>query len=188
MNLPHFSKELVLEATDIDAAAIKANRATTKVNSERWQQNHRRIEAIRARTDICEKAKLAEIRSQRFAHTPLPHQTPVWVKECLNAETANTQFLGDRTPDLWAELVGEIQDRVLRGAVASIVWWDYFAHRESPQRWPHLDMFLLGASASAVQDEVLEAGLLRVGYTPYAAWNRSVPAKQYVRTHRARAA
>ena len=85
------------------------------------------------------------------------------------------QMLTVRLPEEWLEQVEQLRisfsaeevdafiQNAVRERVACIVWWDFFGHRPSPQRWPHLDKWL-HAPYSPVPDELVERGLVEAGY------------------------
>ena len=54
------------------------------------------------------------------------------------------------------------------------MWWDYFAHREVSNRWPHLDEYVQAWNVRLlVPQSQLEAALLSIGYLPADARSRS---------------
>jgi len=82
--------------------------------------------------------------------------------------------LNRRKPEEWRMVIDAIADPVLRTQAACIVWWDYFAHREVPERWPHLDEFRRDwRPAWEIDQPALESVLLQLGYHPEIAKARS---------------
>ncbi len=77
--------------------------------------------------------------------------------------------LFERTPAEWRDRITALP-RPLAGAVAAIVWWDFFSNRFAHERWPELDGVI--GSAATVTDEELVGGLVSTGYTPQRARRR----------------
>ena len=46
-----------------------------------------------------------------------------------------------RSPNEWLRLVETI-DEPIRTHIAQVVWWDFFAHKDSEDRYPQLDYYL----------------------------------------------
>jgi len=62
-----------------------------------------------------------------------------------------------------------IPDKATRGAVACVIWWDWFSQRTGDMAWPHLDALVNKSRASDVSEHQLHAGLIKVGYTKQVA-------------------
>jgi hypothetical protein len=61
--------------------------------------------------------------------------------------------------------------------VAQIVWWDYFADKTVPNRWPELDMWLRAHPSTfrkevCPTDEEMVDALLSIGYEERTALRR----------------
>jgi len=82
---------------------------------------------------------------------------------------------GERpSPIEWAFGVYNIKPEALRGHVACVVWWDFFAHRQVKKRWSHLDRFMAEYDEVNIVDPYLiEAELIKLGYHKRAARERS---------------
>jgi hypothetical protein len=83
--------------------------------------------------------------------------------------SARRNPLFERTPAQWRKLITALP-RPLAGAVAAIVWWDFFSNRFAHERWAELDGVI--GSAATVTDDELIAGLVAIGYTPERARRR----------------
>ena len=83
-------------------------------------------------------------------------------------------ILNARSPEEWRSAIDTITDPNTRTQAACIVWWDYFAHREVSNRWPHLDEYLNAWNvALLIPPDALRAALMQVGYLEVDAVNRS---------------
>jgi hypothetical protein len=82
--------------------------------------------------------------------------------------------LNARGPKQWLSAIKSIRGPSVRIQAACVVWWDYFAHREVTERWPHLDEYVRAWKPEMIFNQPrLEAALLKVGYLPDAARIRS---------------
>jgi len=64
-------------------------------------------------------------------------------------------------------------------AVASVVWWDYFANRSVAERWPHLDQWVRKKGAFFdITYKSLYDGLIKIGYSTAQATRRLQYAKK----------
>ena len=106
-----------------------------------------------------------------------------WVNPFILREEHRSRELTKRGPEEWAAHVLLIGDRVLRAAVARIVWWDFFGHRTTANRWPHLDKYLEGDHVK-IDKEVLKRGLYQAGYSPWHAHRRLQATYDYNREGR----
>lgn len=79
-----------------------------------------------------------------------------------------TAWAADVSPAEWRRRILTLHGP-LRGAVAAVVWWDFFGMRPWAERWPHLDD-LIGRADSVTNPKLYE-GLIAVGYpAKRAAW------------------
>jgi len=70
-----------------------------------------------------------------------------------------------RGPGDWLALVMGIPGQAVRVQVAGIVWWDFFAMRNVPDRWVELDEVLDDwRAARGVDPEKVRAELVRLGW------------------------
>ena len=83
-------------------------------------------------------------------------------------------ILNARCPEEWRSAIDTITDPSIKIQAACIVWWDYFAHREVSDRWPHLDECVQAWNVRIhVPQSQFEAALLSIGYLPEDARSRS---------------
>lgn len=54
---------------------------------------------------------------------------------------SKTDILRERTPKEWRNLIEQVPNDT-RAYVARLIWWDWFSHRDVPNRWNELDDFL----------------------------------------------
>lgn len=52
-----------------------------------------------------------------------------------------TDILRERSPKEWRALVDQVP-KDIRAYVARLIWWDWFSHRSTTERWSELDDFL----------------------------------------------
>lgn len=109
---------------------------------------------------------------------PMPFHPEKWVGPYLLREEKHSSFLTRKTPVNWKRDVELIADQILRAAVASIVWWDFFGHRPVRQRWPHLDKYLDHVYVP-IDKEEMKRGLALAGYSPWHAHRRLSAALDY---------
>jgi len=62
-------------------------------------------------------------------------------RERINKNKQMSDSLRKRSPEEWRSLVLQVPSDI-RAYVARLIWWDWFANRPVPDRWPHLDEFL----------------------------------------------
>ena len=161
------------------ASVRRANDATRAENRAAHRANVLMVRRVKA-LGLSEKAERAEIRQHWKRNTPLPFRVNAELKAVLVAERTYNRGLKAMTPAEWASRVAQVVNPATRGAVAVVVWWDFFANEESVARWDNLDDLMENASAADVPDEVLEAGLVQVGYAPYTAWRRALTPETFL--------
>jgi len=114
----------------------------------------------------------------------LPYGIPdKWVNPFILREEHHSRKLTERGPKDWVTALENIDDIVLRTAVARIAWWDFFGHRSVAERWPHLDRYLEGDHVK-IDKEVLKRGLYQAGYSPWHAHRRLQATYDYNREGR----
>ena len=158
-------------------AARKAARRVREGNAPtvRWNQRARRAnwwlrrkrEAAKEahpRRKIWRRLKLFEIR-------PAPLKLSDRHRKVMQRESRLKDQLIARRPEEWREQIERLQPW-LRSSVARLVWWDYFGHRMSGERWDHLDDYI-NAPFGDQPDEWIRAGLETVGYSPWDAQQRA---------------
>jgi hypothetical protein len=94
----------------------------------------------------------------------------------MSAMRTHTKFLRirARTPDEWSASVRTIPCPRIRGAVACIIWWDWFGPRICSHAWPQLDDLVeTGNAADATPDE-LRTALIAIGYSADIAAARTI--------------
>lgn len=107
-----------------------------------------------------------------------------WALLAYQDEALWKDYLRARRPGVWRELILELPDEGVRGWVANIVWWDYFADRTMSERWPELDEWLnvppdrLEEFETESGRQRLETGLLAVGYSEWEANRRAWGGKE----------
>jgi hypothetical protein len=95
----------------------------------------------------------------------------------VNKKTYNTHWLSfSRKIDQhdWAYRISQLNDKI-RGPVARMIWWDFFAGRMVSERWSALDEFV-PAPRNLTEDwtnDELRDGLMACGYPEMEAARRS---------------
>lgn len=79
-------------------------------------------------------------------------------------------------PRDWKSRIMELPTR-MQVFVAQIVWWDYFADKTVPNRWPELDMWLRAHPSTfrkevCPTDEEMVDALISIGYEERTALRR----------------
>lgn len=79
-------------------------------------------------------------------------------------------------PRDWKSRIMELPTR-MQVFVAQIVWWDYFADKTVPTRWPELDMWLRAHPSTfrkevCPTDEEMVDALISIGYEERTALRR----------------
>lgn len=103
---------------------------------------------------------------------------PDWVRSTFKEENEARSRLNQRDGPAWRAACMRLPP-LLRGAVASIVWWDFFSIRggEPGMRyrapWSDLDD-LIQDKPPMLEPARIERGLVRVGYTPWHAHKRMI--------------
>jgi len=67
-------------------------------------------------------------------------------------------------PEVWLARVEALPVEV-RYQIGNIIWWDYFAERETTKRWYHLDHILRKRVPITATEQELFDGLVRCGYS-----------------------
>lgn len=107
-----------------------------------------------------------------------------WALAAYREEAEWKDYLRTRRPGAWRELILALSDEGVRGWVANIVWWDYFADRLMSDRWSELDEWLhiaperLGEFEDEKGRRELERALLAVGYSEWEANRRAWGGKE----------
>jgi hypothetical protein len=71
----------------------------------------------------------------------------------------------NRTPEQWLAEIEKILCPLVRGAVAKLVWWDFFSVRKTTEKWNQLDGFLkFNINELILDDSKIAEGLEIVGY------------------------
>lgn len=81
-----------------------------------------------------------------------------------------------RSPEEWSAIIETIKDRIVRGYVARIVWWDYFGQPGYAQKYEDnikiLDEYVNEVGAPLVHPKKIIIGLIRCGWPKNSARTR----------------
>lgn len=83
-------------------------------------------------------------------------------------------------PEIWVARINRLPVSI-RDQVTNIIWWDFFAERNTTERWHHLDHIIRKRVPVTATDEQLFDALVKCGYSPRLAdirLNRSVNASK----------
>ena len=87
-----------------------------------------------------------------------------WNAKAVNLQKRKPEFQA-RTPEEWRAKIDSITSPLVRGAVAKLVWWDFFSSRQTTERWGQLDDFLkFDLQELLLDDSQVIEGLVNVGY------------------------
>lgn len=84
----------------------------------------------------------------------------------------NRRSLRSKSPAQWVIDLMHIEDEIIRGAVARLVWFDFFSGRPVPNRVTDFDPWISTFNPVEVPDQDLIAGMILVGFTELEATSR----------------